>query len=118
MLLDDAYSKSDVNGLAGYTQAPVSSEDKQEHMVVCLSLANEGTAAKKKTLRGFRIIQNTHAIDAYSRMIFPGAFIFFNLIYWSVYCWVALQRNCCWSILYCLYINESKRKLFFAIDWK
>ncbi|XP_067272877.1 gamma-aminobutyric acid receptor subunit rho-2 isoform X4 [Pseudorasbora parva] len=89
MMLDDAYLKPDANGLAGYTQTPVSSEetaDKQEHMVVCLSLANEATAAKKKTLRGFRIIQNTHAIDAYSRMIFPGAFIFFNLIYWSVYC--------------------------------
>ncbi|XP_042603387.1 gamma-aminobutyric acid receptor subunit rho-2-like [Cyprinus carpio] len=89
MILDEAYSKPDSNGLAGYTQAPVSSEeaaDKQDHMVVCLSLANEATGAKKKTLRGFRIIQNTHVIDAYSRMIFPGAFIFFNLIYWSVYC--------------------------------
>ncbi|KAK9956340.1 hypothetical protein ABG768_014081 [Culter alburnus] len=89
MMLDDAYCKPDVNGLTGYTQAPVSSEetaDKQEHMVVCLSLANEATAAKKKTVRSFRIIQNTHVIDAYSRMIFPGAFIFFNLIYWSVYC--------------------------------
>lgn len=88
-MLDDAYCKPDVNGLTGYTQAPVSSEetaDKQEHMVVCLSLANEATAAKKKTVRSFRIIQNTHVIDAYSRMIFPGAFIFFNLIYWSVYC--------------------------------
>ncbi len=86
MILDEAYSEPDTNGLAGYTQAPVSSEeatDKQDHMVVCLSLA---TGAKKKTLRGFRIIQNTHVIDDYSRMIFPGAFIFFNLIYWSVYC--------------------------------
>ncbi|KTF85588.1 hypothetical protein cypCar_00030735 [Cyprinus carpio] len=88
MILDEAYSKPDSNGLAGYTQAPVSSEeaaDKQDHMVVCLSLANEATGAKKKTLRGFRIIQNTHVIDAYSRMIFPGAFIFFNLIYWLMW---------------------------------
>uniref|UniRef100_A0A671KWA8 GABA(C) receptor n=1 Tax=Sinocyclocheilus anshuiensis TaxID=1608454 RepID=A0A671KWA8_9TELE len=89
MILDEACSKPDANSLAGYTQAPGSAEeaaDKQDHMVVCLSLANEATGAKRKTLRGLRIIQNTHVIDAYSRMIFPGAFIFFNLIYWSVYC--------------------------------
>lgn len=118
MILDEAYSKPDTNGLAGYTQAPVSSEeatDKQDHMVVCLSLA---TGAKKKTLRGFRIIQNTHVIDDYSRMIFPGAFIFFNLIYWSVYCWIALQRDCGRSILKYLCINKSKRKLLFVMDWK
>ncbi len=114
MILDEAYSKPDTNGLAGYTQDPVSSEettDKQDHMVVCLSLANEATGAKKKTLRGFRIIQNTHVIDDYSRMIFPGAFIFFNLIYWSAYCWIALQRDCGRSILKYLCINKSKIKI-------
>uniref|UniRef100_A0A3B5LCY8 Neurotransmitter-gated ion-channel transmembrane domain-containing protein n=1 Tax=Xiphophorus couchianus TaxID=32473 RepID=A0A3B5LCY8_9TELE len=41
---------------------------------------------KKKGIRSFRIIQNTHTIDTYSRMIFPGAYILFNLIYWCVYC--------------------------------
>ncbi|MEQ2208958.1 hypothetical protein XENOCAPTIV_020597 [Xenoophorus captivus] len=41
---------------------------------------------KKKGTRSFRIIQNTHTIDTYSRMIFPGAYILFNLIYWCVYC--------------------------------
>ncbi|KTG39458.1 hypothetical protein cypCar_00008362 [Cyprinus carpio] len=89
MILDEVYSKPDANSLAGYTQAPVSSEeaaDKQDHMVVCLSLANEATGAKKKTLRGFRIIRNTNFIKAYSHLIFPVAFIFFNLIYWFIYC--------------------------------
>uniref|UniRef100_W5LNL1 GABA(C) receptor n=1 Tax=Astyanax mexicanus TaxID=7994 RepID=W5LNL1_ASTMX len=56
----------------------------QEHMVVHLSVSSESTATKKK--KNFSIIQNTHAIDKYSRMIFPGSYIFFNLIYWSVYC--------------------------------
>uniref|UniRef100_A0A3B3ZP41 Neurotransmitter-gated ion-channel transmembrane domain-containing protein n=1 Tax=Periophthalmus magnuspinnatus TaxID=409849 RepID=A0A3B3ZP41_9GOBI len=60
---------------------------KPEHMVVHLSVSSESTnTKKKKSMRALNIIQNTHAIDKYSRMIFPGSYIFFNLIYWSVYC--------------------------------
>ncbi|XP_063352087.1 gamma-aminobutyric acid receptor subunit rho-2-like isoform X2 [Pelmatolapia mariae] len=89
MMLDGTYSEEDANSLAGYTRASMVAEDisdKQEQMVVHLSLDNESTGTKKKGIRGFRIIQNTHAIDTYSRMIFPGAYILFNLIYWCVYC--------------------------------
>nr|XP_019947146.1 PREDICTED: gamma-aminobutyric acid receptor subunit rho-2-like [Paralichthys olivaceus] len=89
MMLDGTYSEADTNSLAGYTRASMMAEDaseKQERMVVHLSLDNESTGTKKKGIRGFRIIQNTHAIDTYSRMIFPGAYILFNLIYWCVYC--------------------------------
>ncbi|KAM7367528.1 hypothetical protein PAMP_013819 [Pampus punctatissimus] len=89
MMLDGTYSEADVNSLAGYTRASMATEDaseKQERMVVHLSLDNESTGTKKKGIRGFRIIQNTHTIDTYSRMIFPGAYILFNLIYWCVYC--------------------------------
>uniref|UniRef100_A0A3B4Y4U4 GABA(C) receptor n=1 Tax=Seriola lalandi dorsalis TaxID=1841481 RepID=A0A3B4Y4U4_SERLL len=89
MMLDGTYSEADANSLAGYTRASMMAEDaseKQERMVVHLSLDNESTGTKKKGIRGFRIIQNTHAIDTYSRMIFPGAYILFNLIYWCVYC--------------------------------
>ncbi|KAG7509257.1 hypothetical protein JOB18_038905 [Solea senegalensis] len=90
MMLDGTYSEADTNSLAGYTRASMMAEDaseKQERMVVHLSLDSESTAGtKKKGIRGFRIIQNTHAIDTYSRMIFPGAYILFNLIYWCVYC--------------------------------
>uniref|UniRef100_A0A3Q2PVR2 Neurotransmitter-gated ion-channel transmembrane domain-containing protein n=1 Tax=Fundulus heteroclitus TaxID=8078 RepID=A0A3Q2PVR2_FUNHE len=28
---------------------------------------------------------DTHAIDKYSRVIFPGSYILFNIIYWSIY---------------------------------
>ena len=92
MMLDGTYSEVDANSLAGYTRTPglVTEEDpsekQQEHMVVHIALDNETKATKKKGIRGFRIIQNTHAIDTYSRVIFPGSYIFFNLIYWSVYC--------------------------------
>lgn len=89
MMLDGMYSEADANSLAGYTRASMAAEDpsdKQEQIVVHLSLDNESTETKKKGNRSFRIIQNTHTIDTYSRMIFPGSYILFNLIYWCVYC--------------------------------
>ncbi|KAM4541133.1 gamma-aminobutyric acid receptor subunit rho-2a [Fundulus diaphanus] len=96
-MLDGTYSEADTNSLAGYTEEPMGPEDepeekqkvpeKSEHMVVHLSMSSESAGIKKrKSLRALNIIQNTHAIDKYSRMIFPGSYIFFNLIYWSVYC--------------------------------
>ncbi|KAK7904169.1 hypothetical protein WMY93_016776 [Mugilogobius chulae] len=96
-MLDGTYSEADTNSLAGYTEEPMSPDmeqeemhevpEKPEHMVVHLSVSSESTnTKKKKSMRALNIIQNTHAIDKYSRMIFPGSYIFFNLIYWSVYC--------------------------------
>uniref|UniRef100_A0A3P9JNG0 GABA(C) receptor n=1 Tax=Oryzias latipes TaxID=8090 RepID=A0A3P9JNG0_ORYLA len=95
-MMDGTYSEADTNSLAGYTEEPIVQEEpdeknqvpeKSEHMVVHLSMSSESAGIKKrKSLRALSIIQNTHAIDKYSRMIFPGSYIFFNLIYWSVYC--------------------------------
>ncbi|CAL8300545.1 unnamed protein product [Boreogadus saida] len=97
-MLDGTYSEADTNSLAGYTEDPMGPEEEQEmrgvsvsekpeHMVVHLSVSSESTATKKKrSSRALNIMQNTHAIDKYSRMLFPGAYVFFNLIYWSVYC--------------------------------
>ncbi|XP_070810102.1 gamma-aminobutyric acid receptor subunit rho-2-like [Pituophis catenifer annectens] len=67
----------------------VTEEDKQEKMVIHLTMSNESNSSKKKGLKehvSLRIIQNTHAIDKYSRLIFPGTYIFFNIVYWSVFC--------------------------------
>ncbi|KAJ3606918.1 hypothetical protein NHX12_026434 [Muraenolepis orangiensis] len=82
MALDGTYSEADADSLAGYTRSPVAPEEKRrERTVVHLE-----PDTKKKGLRGFRLLRNTHAIDTYSRVIFPGSYVFFNLIYWSVYC--------------------------------
>ncbi|XP_018584511.1 gamma-aminobutyric acid receptor subunit rho-2-like isoform X1 [Scleropages formosus] len=89
MMLDGMYSEADTDSLAGYTTAPMVPEEREKpgHMAGTLSVSSVSTTtAKKKGLRGLRIIPNTHAIDTYSRMIFPGSYIIFNLIYWSVYC--------------------------------
>lgn len=67
----------------------VTEEDKQEKMMIHLTMSNESNSSKKKGLKehvSLRIIQNTHAIDKYSRLIFPGTYIFFNIVYWSVFC--------------------------------
>ncbi|KAM4692721.1 gamma-aminobutyric acid receptor subunit rho-2-like [Discoglossus pictus] len=90
MMLDGIYG-DDTSSLAGYTRSQIVPEDveKQDTMVVHLAMSPNSNSGRKKGLKGhvgLRIMQNTHAIDTYSRMIFPASFIFFNLIYWSVFC--------------------------------
>lgn len=69
------YGVSEVNG------------DKREHMLVQLAMDKEqdarGRAGKSRSYSGVWI--DTHAIDKYSRVIFPGAYTVFNIIYWSIY---------------------------------
>ncbi|KAJ1151710.1 hypothetical protein NDU88_004490 [Pleurodeles waltl] len=91
MLLDGNYSESDANSLAGYTRNQIVNDDMERHdkIVVHMGVSNESNSARKRRLKGpmgLRIMQNTHAIDKYSRLIFPASYIFFNLIYWCVFC--------------------------------
>ncbi|XP_069462607.1 gamma-aminobutyric acid receptor subunit rho-2 [Ambystoma mexicanum] len=91
MMLDGNYSESDANSLAGYTRNQIVSDDvdRQDKIVVHMGVTNDSSSARKRRLKGpmgLRIIQNTHAIDKYSRLIFPASYIFFNLIYWCVFC--------------------------------
>ncbi|XP_029451282.1 gamma-aminobutyric acid receptor subunit rho-2 [Rhinatrema bivittatum] len=91
LLLDGIYSESDASSLTGYTRNHVVTEDRegQDKMVVHIAMSHEARSSRKRGLKGpvgRRIIQNTHAIDKYSRLIFPASYILFNLIYWSVFC--------------------------------
>ncbi|XP_070589300.1 gamma-aminobutyric acid receptor subunit rho-2-like isoform X2 [Erythrolamprus reginae] len=96
MTIDGIYSELDAGSPEGDPKnemisevTDVTEEDKQEKMVIHLTMNNESNSSKKKGLKehvSLRIIQNTHAIDKYSRLIFPGAYIFFNIVYWSVFC--------------------------------
>ncbi|EPY85546.1 gamma-aminobutyric acid receptor subunit rho-2 precursor, partial [Camelus ferus] len=86
MTLDGSYSESEANSLAGYPRSHIlTEEERQDKIVVHLALSNESNSSRKKGLlkgqMGRRIFQNTHAIDKYSRLIFPASYIFFNLIY-------------------------------------
>ncbi|EGV93815.1 Gamma-aminobutyric acid receptor subunit rho-1 [Cricetulus griseus] len=79
VMLDGSYSDGEVNDLGGYM--PENGE-KPDRMMVQLTLASE-----RKSQRGSYVSMriNTHAIDKYSRIIFPAAYILFNLIYWSIF---------------------------------
>lgn len=90
MTLDGSYSESEANSLAGYPRSHIlPEEERQDKIVVHLALNSELTSSRKKGLlkgqMGLYIFQNTHAIDKYSRLIFPAFYIVFNLIYWSVF---------------------------------
>lgn len=90
MMLDGSCSESEANSLAGYPRNHIlTEEEKQDKIVVHLALGSESSSSRKKGLlkgqMGLRLFQNTHAIDKYSRLIFPASYIFFNLIYWSVF---------------------------------
>lgn len=90
MTLDGSYSESEANSLAGYPRSHIlPEEERQDKIVVHLALNSELVTSRKKGLLkgqvGLYIFQNTHAIDKYSRLIFPAFYIFFNLIYWSVF---------------------------------
>ncbi|XP_077160634.1 gamma-aminobutyric acid receptor subunit rho-2 isoform X2 [Paroedura picta] len=90
VLLDGTYSESDVSSLERYARGQiVTEEDRQDKMVIHMTMNNESISSRKSGLKGYMslcIIQNTHVIDNYSRLIFPGTYIFFNLVYWSVFC--------------------------------
>ncbi|XP_051579189.1 gamma-aminobutyric acid receptor subunit rho-1 isoform X1 [Myxocyprinus asiaticus] len=59
---------------------------RQERMLAQLTLADSQRTSHVKTSRGYvNIWIDTHAIDKYSRVIFPGAYTLFNIIYWSIY---------------------------------
>ncbi|KAM4040877.1 gamma-aminobutyric acid receptor subunit rho-2-like [Anomaloglossus baeobatrachus] len=88
MMMDGMYGDPDTNSLAGYTKTHIVAED-VEKQVVNPAMSPNSSASRKKGAQGhagFSLLQHTHAIDTYSRLIFPASFIFFNLIYWSVFC--------------------------------
>ncbi|KAF1669212.1 Gamma-aminobutyric acid receptor subunit rho-1, partial [Pygoscelis papua] len=82
MMMDGSYNDGDVNELGHYVSE---NGDKQDRMMVQLALGSERGSGRRKNLRYVSMRIDTHAIDKYSRIIFPGAYILFNLIYWSIF---------------------------------
>ncbi|XP_050171053.1 gamma-aminobutyric acid receptor subunit rho-1 [Myiozetetes cayanensis] len=82
MMMDGSYNDGDVNELGHYMSE---NGDKQDRMMVQLALGSERGSGRRKNQRYISMRIDTHAIDKYSRIIFPGAYILFNLIYWSIF---------------------------------
>ncbi|CAM4532447.1 unnamed protein product [Eretmochelys imbricata] len=82
LMMDGSYSDGDVNELGHYVSE---NGDKQDRMMMQLTLGSERSSSRRKSQRYVSMRIDTHAIDKYSRIIFPGSYILFNLIYWSIF---------------------------------
>lgn len=78
MMYSSSYSDMDVMTTGNYGMSELNG-DKQEQFLMHLVLDNEQGPSHSS------LFIDTHAIDKYSRVIFPGAYTLFNIIYWSIY---------------------------------
>lgn len=84
MMMSSSYSDMDMMTTGNYGMSELSG-DKQEQFLVHLVLDNEQGAQRPAVTSNSSLLIDTHAIDTYSRVIFPGAYTLFNIIYWSIY---------------------------------
>ncbi|XP_047243186.1 gamma-aminobutyric acid receptor subunit rho-1-like isoform X2 [Girardinichthys multiradiatus] len=77
-------SYSDVNTTGNYGM-PEENGVRRERMLVELAMETDQVTGHVGSSAYSSIWIDTHAIDKYSRVIFPGAYILFNIIYWSIY---------------------------------
>ncbi|XP_006011295.1 gamma-aminobutyric acid receptor subunit rho-1 [Latimeria chalumnae] len=83
IMMDSTFSDGEVNNMTHFVSE---NGEKQDRILMQLSLGNEQNSSRRKKQRRYISMRiNTHAIDKYSRLVFPAAYIFFNLIYWSIY---------------------------------
>nr|XP_019940774.1 PREDICTED: gamma-aminobutyric acid receptor subunit rho-1-like isoform X2 [Paralichthys olivaceus] len=78
------YGSMDVNTTGNYGMPE--NGGRQERILAQVALNDPQITGQVKPTRGYvNIWIDTHAIDKYSRVVFPGAYILFNIIYWSIY---------------------------------
>ncbi|XP_069008458.1 gamma-aminobutyric acid receptor subunit rho-1-like isoform X2 [Embiotoca jacksoni] len=78
------YGSMDVNSTGNYGMPE--NGGRQERILAQVALNDPQITGQVKPPRGYvNIWIDTHAIDKYSRVVFPGAYILFNVIYWSIY---------------------------------
>ncbi|KAK5603556.1 Gamma-aminobutyric acid receptor subunit rho-1 [Crenichthys baileyi] len=78
------YGSMDVNTTGNYGMPE--NGGRQERILAQVALNDPQITGQVKASRSYvNIWIDTHAIDKYSRVVFPGAYILFNIIYWSIY---------------------------------
>ncbi|KAM9420537.1 gamma-aminobutyric acid receptor subunit rho-1-like isoform 2-T2 [Salvelinus alpinus] len=82
-----SYSEDDVNNTGNYGGEPMENgAAMQQRMMVHLDFEeNDQITGHVGSSAYSSMWIDTHAIDKYSRVIFPGSYILFNIIYWSCY---------------------------------
>ncbi|XP_030630410.1 gamma-aminobutyric acid receptor subunit rho-1 isoform X1 [Chanos chanos] len=85
LMMTAGYSDVDTNNTGHYGMPE--NGGRQERILAQLTLADNATTGTVKigSRSYINIWIDTHAIDKYSRVIFPGAYTLFNIIYWSIY---------------------------------
>uniref|UniRef100_A0A671SJK6 Gamma-aminobutyric acid type A receptor subunit rho1 n=1 Tax=Sinocyclocheilus anshuiensis TaxID=1608454 RepID=A0A671SJK6_9TELE len=84
MMMTTCYS--DMDPSAAGTYGMPENGARQERILAQLTLADSQRTSRVKTSRGYvNVWIDIHAIDKYSRVIFPAAYMLFNIIYWSIY---------------------------------
>lgn len=92
MMMNPSYSDVDpsmdpsMDPNTGTYGMPGENGGRQERILAQFTLADNQTTTQLKGARPYiNIWIDTHAIDKYSRVVFPGAYTLFNIIYWSIY---------------------------------
>ncbi|KAG7508895.1 gamma-aminobutyric acid receptor subunit rho-1-like [Solea senegalensis] len=78
------YSEMDVNTTGNYG-LPVENGIKGERMMVQMATGTDLVTGHVDSSAYSHVWIDTHVIDKYSRVLFPGSYILFNIIYWSIY---------------------------------
>uniref|UniRef100_A0A8C7D0I2 GABA(C) receptor n=1 Tax=Oncorhynchus kisutch TaxID=8019 RepID=A0A8C7D0I2_ONCKI len=82
-----SYSEEDVNNTGNYgCMLEENGAMKQQRMMVHLDIEENNQITGHVGSSAYSSMWvDTHAIDKYSRVIFPGSYTLFNIIYWSCY---------------------------------
>ncbi|XP_039638575.1 gamma-aminobutyric acid receptor subunit rho-1-like isoform X4 [Perca fluviatilis] len=83
-MMSASYSEVNANTTGNYGMPEVNGV-KQERMLVELAMENDQVTGHVGSNAYSNVWIDTHVIDKYSRVLFPGSYIFFNIIYWSIY---------------------------------
>ena len=61
------------------------SEKRRETMLLQLAMESDQVTGHVTSSGYDSAGIDTHAIDSYSRVVFPGSYVLFNIVYWSIY---------------------------------
>lgn len=83
-MMSASYSEVDANTTGNYGM-PEENGFKPERTPVQMAMESDPVTGYVGSSAYSNVWIDTHVIDKYSRLLFPGSYILFNIIYWSIY---------------------------------